>query len=151
MLNVSGELTAADREQLAARGIDLAEAERQLRLLREPPHPPRLLRPCTVGDGIRRLDEREQETMRATWRSWTSSGDAVKLVPASGAASRMFGTLLPLLEEEPFPTPASSRGAPPRAMRPRATSTASGASCPAFRSSTSWPPSAPRAARRSRS
>ncbi len=103
---MSGELTAADREQLAARGIDLAEAERQLRLLREPPHPPRLLRPCTVGDGIRRLDEREQETMRATWRSWTSSGDAVKLVPASGAASRMFGTLLPLLEEEPFPTPA---------------------------------------------
>src|SRR5687767_8737563 len=44
--------------------------------------------------------------MRATWRSWSRGGDATKLVPASGAASRMFATLLPLLEEEPFPTPA---------------------------------------------
>jgi len=98
------ELTAADREQLAARGIDLREAERQLRLLREPPHPPRLLRPCTVGDGIRRLDAAEQAALREVWQ--TGGADAVKLVPASGAASRMFGTLLPLLDEEPFPTPA---------------------------------------------
>ncbi len=107
---MTAELSAADLEQLAARGIDAREAERQLRLLREPPHPPRLLRPCTVGDGIRRLDAHEQEAMRATWRSWTRGEGAAKLVPASGAASRMFSTLLPLLEEEPFPTPAELSG-----------------------------------------
>ena len=105
MPSVSGELTAADYEQLRSRGIEPSEAERQLRLLREPPHPPRLLRPCTVGDGIRRLDEAAQQSLRDTWRGWVGGSDhAVKLVPASGAASRMFGSLLALLDEDPFPT-----------------------------------------------
>ena len=103
---MSGELTAADRAQLAARGIDPAEAERQLRLLREPPPRLRVLRPCTVGDGIRRLDAREQEAMREACRAAVAGGGAVKLVPASGAATRMFSSLLGLLEESPFPTPA---------------------------------------------
>jgi hypothetical protein len=103
---LTAELSAADYEQLAARGIDAREAVRQLRLLRELPAPPRLLRPCTIGDGIRRLDEAEQKRLREIWRSDGAGADAIKLVPASGAASRMFGTLLPLLDEEPFPTPA---------------------------------------------
>jgi hypothetical protein len=102
---LTAELSAVDLEQLAARGIDAREAERQLRLLREPPSPPRLLRPCTVGDGIRRLDAAEQQALREVWQSDGAGSEAVKLVPASGAASRMFGTLLPLLDEEPFPTP----------------------------------------------
>ena len=100
---MTAELSAADCEQLAARGIDAREAERQLRLLREPPTPPRLLRPCTVGDGIRRLDEAEQKALREIWQSDGAGADAVKLVPASGAASRMFGPLLALRDEEPFP------------------------------------------------
>jgi len=103
---LTAELSAADRAQLAARGVDVAEAERQLRLLREPPRPPRLLRPCTIGDGIRRLDAAQQGALREVWRSDGAGDEALKLVPASGAASRMFGTLLPLLDEEPFPTAA---------------------------------------------
>ncbi|HET9767239.1 MAG TPA: DUF4301 family protein, partial [Thermoanaerobaculia bacterium] len=103
---MTAELSAADFEQLASRGIDAREAERQLRLLREPPHPPRLLRPCTVGDGIRRLDAAQQQAMREIWQSDGTGEDAIKLVPASGAASRMFGSLLPLLDEDPFPTAA---------------------------------------------
>jgi uncharacterized protein DUF4301 len=103
---LTAELSAADLEQLAGRGIDAREAERQLRLLREPPSPPRLLRPCTIADGIRRFDAAEQQALREVWQSDGAGEDAVKLVPASGAASRMFGSLLPLLDEDPFPTAA---------------------------------------------
>ena len=43
-------LSAADLEQLEARGISAAEARRQLEQLRNPPGFARLVRPCTVGD-----------------------------------------------------------------------------------------------------
>jgi hypothetical protein len=107
---VTAALTAEDRAQLAARGIDEAEADRQLELLREHAGAGgrrsafRLLRPCTVGDGIRRLPEVEQEALRAAWRRAAADGGAAKLVPASGAATRMFATLQALLDEDPFPT-----------------------------------------------
>ena len=100
---MTAELSAADREQLAARGIPAHEADRQLQLLREWPPPPRVLRPCTVGDGIRRLSAAEREPLRAAWRAATSAGGAAKLVPASGAATRMFRNLIELLGEQPFP------------------------------------------------
>jgi hypothetical protein len=103
-------LDARDREQLHARGIEVAEAERQLALLgeaaaaggRTPPF--RLLRPCTPGDGIRRLDANQQEALRAAWQRAAASGGAAKMVPASGAATRMFGSLLGLLDLDPFPS-----------------------------------------------
>ncbi|HEV8631742.1 MAG TPA: DUF4301 family protein, partial [Thermoanaerobaculia bacterium] len=103
---MSAELTAADRAQLAAHGLDPADADRQLRLLRQPPPPPRLLRPCTVGDGIRRFHGGWQEELRFRWRQAVASGGAAKLVPASGAATRMFRSLLELLDEDPFPAAA---------------------------------------------
>lgn len=102
---MTGTLTAADCVQLAARGIDPDEAERQLGLLREPPPPVRLLRPCTPGDGIHRLERKDQEVLRAAWHGAVAAGGAAKLVPASGAATRMFRSLLTLLDEEPFPLP----------------------------------------------
>jgi hypothetical protein len=97
------ELGSDDRDQLAARGIGIAEAERQLALLREPRRAFRLLRPCTVGDGVQRLASEQQEAAKAAWRQAARGGGAAKLVPASGAATRMFRTLLPLLDEERFP------------------------------------------------
>jgi uncharacterized protein DUF4301 len=102
----TGGLSAGDRDQLTRRGIDAREAVRQLRLLREPPPPRRLLRPATVGDGVRRVGENEQESLRAVWREAVATGGATKLVPASGAASRMFASLIAALDEQPFPKPA---------------------------------------------
>ena len=102
---MSDGLTAADRKQLAAHGIAPAEAERQLGLLRQRPRPFRLLRPCTPGDGVRRLDVAAQESARDAWREAAAAGGAAKLVPASGAATRMFQSLRELLEEDPFPSP----------------------------------------------
>lgn len=91
-------LTEADLEQLAERGISREEAERQLALLHDPPSPPHLDRPCTAGDGITRLEPDDHDRLVARYREARAAGWAGKFVPASGAASRMFKTLLPWVE-----------------------------------------------------
>ncbi|HUP42665.1 MAG TPA: DUF4301 family protein, partial [Thermoanaerobaculia bacterium] len=89
------QLTDQDLRQLEGHGISEAEAERQLALLASPPQPPKLARPCTAGDGIARLDPARHGGLSARYDEARAAGRAMKLVPASGAASRMFKTLLP--------------------------------------------------------
>jgi hypothetical protein len=93
-----------DRQDLAARGIPVAEAERQLGLLRHPPDPPHLERACTVGDGIERIAPAEQERLVALADRNRAAGRWTRFVPASGAATRMFQDLTLALAL----TPASS-------------------------------------------
>ncbi|HUP21483.1 MAG TPA: DUF4301 family protein [Thermoanaerobaculia bacterium] len=91
-------LRAQDLDWLAARGIDEAEAARQVGLLRDAPTPPRLLRPATPRDGIELLGE---DTAEADLRALERAGAKLRIerfVPASGAASRMFADLLAALE-----------------------------------------------------
>jgi len=88
-------LTDADLAQLREHGITPEEAERQLALLADPPLPPELVAPCTAGDGIVRLAEGEVDGLVARFDKARLAGRVTKLVPASGAASRMFKTLLP--------------------------------------------------------
>lgn len=91
--------TEADREELAARGLDLADAARQLELLREPAARYRELdRPATPGDGIRRLDQRLVPDLLASAAEARREGRVSKFVPASGAATRMFQRLLRAIE-----------------------------------------------------
>ena len=86
-------LSVQDRSQLEAAGIHSEEAERQLALLREPPAPTRLLRPCTPGDGIEVLSEARLPGLHALHAEAAREGRFTKFVPASGAASRMFADL----------------------------------------------------------
>jgi hypothetical protein len=88
------DLTAADREQLRARAISSDEIERQLALFRKPRRFTRLVRPCTVGDGIRRIREDEVDELLVLHRGAVEDGRFSKFVPASGAATRMFRDLL---------------------------------------------------------
>ena len=88
-------LTDSDLEQLERRGIPQGEAERQLDLLTDPPPPPELDRPATAGDGIVKLPEERHAELVARFDEARLGGRGVKFVPASGAASRMFKTLLP--------------------------------------------------------
>ena len=90
--------TESDARQLEARGIPLAEGERQLALLRVPPAPTRLLRPCTPGDGIEVLSEARLPELHARHAEAAQQGRFTKFVPASGAASRMFADLAKLRE-----------------------------------------------------
>lgn len=91
-------LSPRDLEQLAAHGVPPAEAGRQLALLAAPPPPMRLLRPCTVGDGILRLDAAAQAAAEERGGALLKSVRAAKFVPASGAATRMFKDLLAALD-----------------------------------------------------
>jgi hypothetical protein len=88
-----------DHRQLTERGIAAEEAQRQLQVLRSPPPAAALDRPCTVGDGIERLEEDQAQARIGRFESAAAAGRVTKMVPASGAASRMFRSLLPYLDE----------------------------------------------------
>lgn len=99
--------TDADRADLAARGIPREEALRQLGLLESPPGFADLVRPCTAGDGIERLDPARLASALAAHERVARSGAVSVFVPASGAATRMFKELLAALGSgEPLDPPA---------------------------------------------
>ncbi len=93
MTNDDSQLTPDDLRALAERGIDRSEAERQLALLRDPPPRLRLLRPCTLGDGIEEIPPARHAELNALWAEAAESDRITKFVPASGAATRMFHDL----------------------------------------------------------
>jgi len=88
------DLGPRDFEALQDRGISVREAQRQLALLRNPPPPRKLVRPCTLGDGIVRIPEADQARLVALHDEAAAKGQVGKFVPASGAATRMFKDLL---------------------------------------------------------
>jgi len=53
----------------------------------------RLIRPCTVGDGIEIIPESEIKKYNDIYHNAALAGQAMKFVPASGAATRMFKDL----------------------------------------------------------
>ncbi len=87
-------VTSRELAQLAARGIPPDEAMRQLEQLRQPPPAVELVRPCTLGDGIERLDVAERARLAALHDAAAARGELCAFVPASGAATRMFRDLL---------------------------------------------------------
>jgi hypothetical protein len=90
----------ADIRQMADLGIAPEEAARQIELFRNPPPYTRVLRPCTVGDGIRQLFPSDHAGLLVRFAQATGRGRFGKLVPASGAATRMFQALLTFLNDE---------------------------------------------------
>jgi hypothetical protein len=90
-----------DREQLAELGISLAEAHRQLALFEDPPPPARLVGPARLGEGLLQLSEARHGELIERFEGAMAEGAVRKLVPASGAATRMFKSLTPLLDDPP--------------------------------------------------
>jgi hypothetical protein len=90
--------TADDHRQMERLGIAPEEALRQLELLRNPPPFTRVLRPCTLGDGVRGILPGDEAEMVERHDRAARAGRIRKLVPASGAASRMFRSLSSYLE-----------------------------------------------------
>lgn len=96
-------LSPQDLDALTAIGISPRDAERQLSLLEQPPSPRRLVRPCVIGDGVLRLSAEESASFASRAEDALDDGRVTQFVPASGAASRMFGSLLAALREDPPP------------------------------------------------
>ncbi len=84
------DFSSEDRARIEAQGLTVSEVERQAALLRDPPPAVKLLRPCTAGDGVLRIDEGEHAELLALADEAARASRLSKFVPASGAASRMF-------------------------------------------------------------
>lgn len=81
---------------LSANGIsDISKTEisHQLKLFIKGVKIPELIRPCTIGDGIIKLDETNFPELLKEFLSASLNGRITKFIPASGAASRMFQKL----------------------------------------------------------
>jgi hypothetical protein len=86
-------LRPTDLESLAARGIDAAEANAQISILREGATAPVLVRAATVDDGIIARSLEQLADLLPALDKACADGQTGFFVPASGAASRMFASL----------------------------------------------------------
>ena len=86
-----------DKQYILGRGMDVATVERQIeRFVNGFPYL-QIIRPASVGDGIVRLGGQELTAFGNYYDSRAVSTRAVKFVPASGAATRMFKDLFAFL------------------------------------------------------
>ncbi len=85
--------TQEDLEQIRQRGMSAEAVRAQVESIKKGFPRMELDRPCTVGDGILALDSGKVRLMTAAYEKAVRSGRAMKFVPASGAATRMFKLL----------------------------------------------------------
>ncbi len=97
-----GVWSAKDRERIAAEGLTLEEADRQLEIFRRGVPPVRLNRPCRAGDGIVVISGEEKAGLLAAYEEARRTRRFIKFVPASGAATRMFKDWYRALEGKAF-------------------------------------------------
>lgn len=91
-------LTAADLEHLALKGIGEEKLNFQLKKLQEGFPFLNLVGPATPGKGIVVVTPEMESTSMHIWDEFLQNGGkVVKMVPASGAASRMFKDLFSFL------------------------------------------------------
>lgn len=98
---MSIEFTDKDRQELAVRGITEEQILAQIEIFKEGIPPAKLIKPCTVGDGITVIRRAEEKRLIELYRNAAASGRTMKFVPASGAATRMFHLLLAVMHNFP--------------------------------------------------
>ncbi len=82
--------TDADVRQIRSQGLSESQVLKQLQHFQRPAFFADLARPCTLGDGIRKITENERASFLKLHEQAAAGGRFLKFVPASGAASRMF-------------------------------------------------------------
>lgn len=102
-------LTSQDLEQLSRKGITTEKLQSQLDRFKSGFPYLRIKSSAHVGSGIKRLTADEEAAAIDRWHSYLADGgDVIKMVPASGAASRMFKNLFAFLDgESDSPLPGS--------------------------------------------
>ena len=87
-------LTNEDRKQIKDLGIEEEYIQWQIEMFKKGTPYVKLLRPCTIGDGIIRLSDKEVQELVQVYKDKTANIKKIKFVPASGAATRMFKALV---------------------------------------------------------
>ena len=92
--------TSNDISQIEARGLSVAEVEKQIDNFRKgfPSLP--VVRAASGGDGVRQLDEEALRNAEALYNSRAKEIKTIKFVPASGAATRMFKELFEYVNDD---------------------------------------------------
>lgn len=93
-MTARGDLSPKDLKRAAAHGLCEEEISRQLEILTAPPPAITLDRPCTIEDGITKIEDDAMPDLLRAHASAVEAGRATYFVPASGAATRMFKSLL---------------------------------------------------------
>lgn len=101
---MSALFSQADLEQLRDRGVSPDEALAQVDYLRNPPAAIVLDRPCSIGDGIVRIEAEGRIGLIDSADAAAAAGRVTKFVPASGAATRMFKDLIAVLQDQRRPS-----------------------------------------------
>ena len=87
-------LKSTDEKTLKKRGITMEQIEEQLQNFKEGFPFLEIVSAASVGNGIVRTNEAENEKFLKEWDDYLEKGaEVLKFVPASGAASRMFKDL----------------------------------------------------------
>ncbi|MBP6056099.1 MAG: DUF4301 family protein, partial [Cytophagaceae bacterium] len=86
-------LSTSDLLQLSARGIRPEEINQQVDYFKQGFPWMNLEKSATIGDGIVRFSEADLASHIERFESRRSSLNLLKMVPASGAATRMFKSL----------------------------------------------------------
>ncbi|MGQ0792763.1 MAG: DUF4301 family protein [Deltaproteobacteria bacterium] len=90
-------LTERDIAQIKSRGIQLEKVLSEIERFRQGFRFADLSRPATVGDGIIALADSDARRLALRYEAVQMGGRAIKFVPASGSATRMFQSLLEVL------------------------------------------------------
>jgi len=93
--------TEKDLKQMATLGITAAEVRAQLEFFQQGIPFQKLIRPCTVGDGIIKISNSDVSELLKKHKEGADRGRFLKFVPASGAATRMFAQLAKCLNLYP--------------------------------------------------
>ncbi|MCM1318797.1 MAG: DUF4301 family protein [Muribaculaceae bacterium] len=94
-------ITKQDLETLQARGISEQKYEEEIRRLKGGFPYLKIQGPATVGNGILSPNDKERQHYEKIWDNYVATGaKVVKMVPASGAASRMFKNLFKFADGE---------------------------------------------------
>jgi hypothetical protein len=91
--------TNADLSQILVRGMTPEKVISQISIFKQGIPFTKILRPCTINDGITALDNKEIDKYIKVFDKAQKQGRCMKFVPASGAASRMFKYLLEVYNE----------------------------------------------------
>jgi hypothetical protein len=77
-------------------GFTESQISQQLKMFAKGSSYCKLLRPAKINDGIEQFSKREINHYIATWENSLNTKQIIKFVPASGAATRMFESLISL-------------------------------------------------------
>ncbi len=92
-------LTAEDIYFFKNKGISEEAVKQQLHRFKKGFPRLEIVRPATLGDGIQKLTREEEDHYIQIFEKAMKSGRAMKFVPASGAATRMFKDLIRIYQQ----------------------------------------------------